>query len=118
MKDFESQPWRNQMVWGAVVVVAGVALLLDRTGALELGHLWHYWPLLLGVAGVSNFVPPTTPKLILSGMTSVGMAAWFFVSLEHVWGLSFHNSWPMLLILWGLEVALKPVLYKHFDSKE
>lgn len=119
MKDeAATQHWRHQMVWGAVIIAAGVAFLLDRTGRLEIGHLWRYWPVLVAIAGLSNLVPPTTTKLVLSGLSSIAFAAWFFVSMERLWGLGFHNSWPILIIMWGVKVALKPVLVKYLDKHE
>ena len=113
-----TQHWRYQMVWGAVIIATGVLFLLDRTGQLDVGHLWHYWPLFLGFAGISNLVPPTTPKLVLSGLSSITVAAWFFVSIEHVWGLGFHNSWPIFIIMWGVKVVLKPILVQYLGNKE
>lgn len=118
MKQAATQHWRNQMVWGAVIIATGVVFLLDRTGQLAIGHLWHYWPVFLAIAGLSNLVPPTTPKLVLSGLSCIGFAFWFYVSLEHLWGMGFHNSWPILVILWGVKVVLKPVLEKHLGKQE
>lgn len=107
---------RSQMAWGVLMICAGVAFLLDRTGQLELHDLWRYWPVLLAIAGLSNLVPPTTPKLVLSGLSWIGLAAWFVVSMERLWGLGFHNSWPLLIILWGIKVVLKPVLEKRLGN--
>lgn len=118
MKQAATQNWRNQMVWGGLIAATGVVFLLDRTGQLEIGDVWHYWPVLLVIAGLSNLVPPTTPKLVLRGLSCIGFATWFYVSMERLWGLGFHNSWPILIIMWGLEVVLKPVLEKHLGDKE
>jgi hypothetical protein len=119
MKDeAETSNWRHQLVWGAVLITAGVAFLLDRIGQLELGHLWRYWPVLMVIAGLSNMVPPTTPKLVLNGLSWIAFGAWFFVSMERLWGLGFHNSWPILIIMWGVKLALKPVLGNRLGKQE
>lgn len=118
MKDNETNNWRDQMVWGVMIIAMGVAFLLDRTGQFEFGHLFRYWPLLVVIGGVSNLVPPTTAKLVLSGLSMISFGAWFFVSMERLWGLGFHNSWPILIIMWGVKVALKPVLEKYLGNKE
>ena len=113
-----TQSWRRQMVWGAVIIAAGAALLLDRMDQLDIGLLWRYWPVFVAIAGLSNLVPPTTPKLVLSGLSCIGFAAWFYVSLERLWGLGFHNSWPILVILWGVKLVLKPILASHMKDRE
>lgn len=118
MKYDTPMAWRSQLVWGIMIIAAGVLFLLDRTGEMDIASLWRYWPALLVIAGLSNLVPPTTPKLILSGLSSIGFAVWFYVSFEHLWGLSFHSSWPILVIMWGVKVVLKPLLYQQFASKE
>ena len=110
MKDATPHAWRNQMVWGLVIIAAGVAFLLERTGHADILDLWHYFPLLLAIAGLSNLVPPTTTRLVMSGLSCLGFALWLYVSLERLWGLGFHNSWPILIITWGVQVLLKPVL--------
>lgn len=113
-----TQTWRRHMVWGAVIIAAGAALLLDRTGQLDMADLWRYWPVLLAIAGLSNLVPPTTPKLVLGGLSCIGFAAWFYVSMERLWGLGFHNSWPILIILWGVKVVLRPILASRMQGMQ
>ena len=110
------QSWRNQLTWGIILTGAGVAFLLDRNGALHLGSIWRYWPVLLAVAGLINLVPPTNARLVADGLSHIGFAAWFYCAFEHVWGLTFGNSWPLLLIMWGATLVLKPLLHHYFES--
>jgi hypothetical protein len=35
------------------------------------------------------------------------VAFWIFASLQHLWGLNFFNSWPMILIAMGVSVIFK-----------
>ncbi len=118
MKEARQRTWREQMTWGAILIAVGVLFLLDRTGQFDIGSLWHYWPLFVVVAGLSNLVPPTTPRLVLNGLSTIAFGAWFYVSVEHLWGLGFHNSWPILIILWGVKVALKPLLVQRLGKGE
>ena len=50
----------------------------------------------------------------MSGLWLIFFAAWWYVSYEELWGLSFYNSWAALLIAWGVGLVLEPVLNKHF----
>lgn len=118
MSNENEQSWRKQLTWGIILTGAGVAFLLDRSGALNLGTIWRYWPALLVVAGISNLVPPTNAKLVLDGFSHIYFAVWFYCSFEQLWGLTFGNSWPLLLIMWGMTVVLKPVLHRYFESNK
>ncbi|HAT33994.1 MAG TPA: hypothetical protein DCW29_25060 [Janthinobacterium sp.] len=108
--------WRKQLLWGLLLIAVGAVFLLDRLDLLELDQLWHYWPLLLVVFGVNKLLPPSSPRRILGGLWLIYFAAWYYVSFEGLWGLSFANSWPFLLIAWGAGLVLEPFLIKHAAS--
>ncbi|SFM19139.1 LiaF transmembrane domain-containing protein [Rugamonas rubra] len=122
MKDATRQDWRKQLLWGMLLIVFGALVLLDRAELLELDfdlrRIWHYWPWLLVVFGISDMLPPSSPRLFLNGLWKVFFAAWWYVSYEHVWGLSFRDSWPALLIAWGLGLVLRPLLNDYFNSNK
>ncbi|CAN7430926.1 DUF5668 domain-containing protein [Pseudoduganella sp. LjRoot289] len=118
MDNESGQSWRKQLSWGIILTGAGAVFLLDRSGVLDLGSIWSYWPWMLAVAGISNLVPPSTAKLVQEGCWQLFFAAWFYCSYEHVWGLGFGNSWPLVLIMWGLTVVLRPALHRYFESNQ
>jgi hypothetical protein len=115
MERDNEQSWRKQLVWGIILTGIGVAFLLDRGGALDLSDIGRYWPWLFVIAGLSNLAPPTTTKLVLDGVSCIFFGVWCYVSIEHVWGLNFFNSWPLLVIWWGVKLMLKPILHNYFD---
>lgn len=112
------QRWRHHFLWGMLLIAFGVLVLLDRSGLLELDidlhRIWHFWPLLLVLFGLAEMVPPTTPRYLLSGLWNIFFAAWWYVSFEHLWGLGFGDTWPALLIAWGLGLVLRPLLNSLF----
>lgn len=114
MKYETGSHWRRQLVWGMLLIVVGTLILLDRAGLLEMDfdvtRIWHYWPWLLVVFGVNNLIPPTTPRLFLNGLWKLFFAAWWYVSFEHIWGLGFDDTWPALIVAWGLGMVLRPVV--------
>jgi hypothetical protein len=111
---------RGQLLWGMALIGVGTLFLLERLGLLELelDRLWHYWPLILVALGVDKLLPPTSPKQILRGLWLIYLAAWYYVSFEQLWGMSFGVSWPFLLIGWGAGLVLEPALNRHFFAKE
>lgn len=107
------------MVWGVLLIVVGVVFLLDRLHGSELVRRWRdYWPALIVLAGLGHFVPPTDARCIAAGAWWIVVGAWCYVSVWHLWGLSFHNSWPILLIAAGLALVLRPLPAKYRSSPE
>ncbi len=114
--------WRKQLVWGLLFIAAGSAILLDRAGVLDLDldllRLWRYWPALLAFIGLTQLIPPTTPKYLLNGLWKIFFAAWWYVSFEHVMDLTFADTWPALIVAWGIGLVLQPLLTKNPTTKE
>lgn len=113
---------RKQLLVGLLLIVAGTVVLLDRVNwldlNLDLASAWHYWPWLLVVLGINNLLPPTTPRIFLNGLWKLFFAGWWYVSYEHVWGLDFSQTWPALLVAWGMGMVLRPALQNYFVQGE
>ena len=116
--------WRKQLVWGILLIVVGGLFLLDRLDMLDLDidlslrHVWHYWPWLLVAFGVNDMIPPTSARLFMDGLWKICFAIWWYISFEQLWGLSFGDTWPALLILWGLGLMMQPLVRKHYTQRE
>ena len=115
------------VVGGLIVLAAGVALLLDQTGALEIraGHLIGPFVLIaIGAAmifekgGVIYTQPARdengdvrlrvrTRGGSAGGLWLIGIGVWLLVSQNHIWGLTFHTSWPLFVILSGIMILMR-----------
>jgi len=93
----------GNLVIGAMLVVTGIVVMLDRTGALTLRNHWTVWPIILGGIGLARFLQsiPGEPKQGLLFMTA---AAWLFLA-EAGW-VSLADSWPIFIIIFGVIVAI------------
>lgn len=118
MKYDLNQRRRKQMVLGILLIGFGTLMLLDRAGWLELDvdlrRIWHFWPLILLVFGINDIMPPSSPRLFLNGLFKIFFAGWWYVSYEHLWGLTFRDTWPALLIAWGTGMVLRPAVVNYF----
>jgi len=58
---------RGGVVTGGIFILIGLAFLLDHLGIISIDNLWRFWPLLLVLTGVINFVsqrrPGSTPDV-------------------------------------------------------
>jgi hypothetical protein len=100
MNDVESG--KGTLVVGAMLVVVGLVIALDRAGVLHWSGMWSLWPLILGGIGLAKFLqsPPGEPK---EGLVFMTLAGWLLVS-DAGW-FALEDSWPLLVIALGLIIA-------------
>lgn len=94
---------KGNIVVGAMLVLTGLALVLDRSGAWQWRNQWSLWPLILGGIGLARLVNsvPGEPK---QGLLFLTAAVWLLLG-EAGW-VSFEDSWPIVIIVFGVIVAL------------
>ena len=109
---------------GIVLLVVGLAMLLDTTGVVTVqpGRLIGPFVLiamgtlvLVGRRGacVAHATDTNRPARARrasgspAGVWLIGLGCWMLVSQTHLFGLTFATSWPLLLILMGLLIAVR-----------
>jgi hypothetical protein len=111
--------WRRQMVWGLMLVAIGLAFFLDEAGILDMGTFWRqYWPLLMVAGGIVRSIGSANGQEFTRGLWSALAGAWLFLSLQGMFGLSLWNSWPVLIIITGITIALRPLAERHLNRPE
>ncbi|MGZ8288818.1 MAG: LiaI-LiaF-like domain-containing protein [Telluria sp.] len=118
MNTEKSYEWRRQLMWGLVLIGVGVAFLLDRLDLFGIWDLWHYWPLILVVVGINKMIGYPTAKHFSSGLWTVIVGLWLFATFENMFGLTFRNSWPILIIAWGVTLVIEPMIQRRFPANE
>jgi len=100
MNDME--PRRGNLVIGAMLVLVGLWIALERSGVIHFTGMWSLWPVILGGWGLARFVqtPPGEPK---EGLVLMTAAAWLLVSEAGY--ISIEDSWPLMVIAIGLIIA-------------
>jgi hypothetical protein len=111
-----SYAWRKQLMWGLLLIGFGTAFFLDRIGYLEFRDFWHYWPLVLVVFGVNKMIGFPTAKDFTSGLWLVVVGIWIFFTSENMFGLTYMNSWPLLIIAYGIILILEPFIKTRFPA--
>ena len=102
----------NRGIWGFFLIAVGAMLLAVNLG-VDLPHrVWNYWPFLLIAMG--------TAKLVLGARDGCGDGLWLllgglygWISIWHLWGLTWGTAWPIFVIAGGLSVLLKPVFARR-----
>jgi predicted membrane protein len=99
---------RVGLVWGALIVAAGIALLLDHMGFIVIGSLFRFWPTILIFFGIGHLF---TQSNRVWGVILVVVGATFQLNNLGITHLRFADMWPVaiiavgLMLIWG---ALKP----------
>jgi len=92
---------RGGILMGAILVLTGVAILLDHMGYVSVYSLWwRFWPLLVVLVGVVNFVSRDRSWGVFL------MAAGVLLQLNQlgITHFGWRDFWPMLLIAIGILV--------------
>ena len=84
---------------GFVLVTIGALMLVDRYSVLEFGDLVRrFWPLALILIGIPKLVRRAT---LWNGLWLITVGTWLQLIQFHFLGMSYRNSWPLLLIALG-----------------
>ena len=91
---------RGGIIAGAILMLVGLASLLNNLGYISIGSLWRYWPMLLVLAGISNFMSRHRSWGTLLALAGIVLQL-NELGIAHFGWAQF---WPMILIALGLMV--------------
>jgi len=96
-----------RIIFGAAILLAGLALLLNNLYIIDVGSVWDYWPLIIVALGLNRIVQAENSWEVRRGVWLTFIGLWLFISIGHVFGLTFRESWPILLIGIGIGMVWK-----------
>jgi hypothetical protein len=99
---------------GLFLLIAGVALMLDKFDIFNAGEIWHYWPIIIIAVGLGKLLDARETWEYRKAFTTLFFGSWLFISELHLYGLGYHNSWPILLIGMGISILWKSAYPSHF----
>jgi hypothetical protein len=112
----KSYDWRRQLLWGLFLIGLGTAFLFDRMDMFDMLTLWQYWPMLFVFLGINKMIGAPSARHVASGLRTVFTGLWLFACFQHLYGMTFHNSWPLLLIVWGATMVITPFLKTRLEQ--
>jgi hypothetical protein len=93
------------LVTGFVLISIGVLFLLERFEVASFGELIHtWWPLIFIIIGVPKLFERDT---FWAGLWFLTIGAWLQAVRLHLYGLTYSNSWPLLLIVIGAGMVVR-----------
>lgn len=92
------------LIIGSVLIILGTFLILMNLGIVESIPLWRYWPIAIAIIGLYKLVQAETPKERREGFWFFVIGLWLQASFSSWFGLRFLDSWPILVIAWGISL--------------
>lgn len=101
---------RGPVIGGVVFIVAGIFLLLEKTGYLPAGFALHFWPMIFILIGLL--------KIVYAGGRPVGfvlIAIGVFLQLQEVGiiHLNFWDLWPVFIIIAGVGMLWQALSHRE-----
>jgi LiaF transmembrane domain len=101
---------RSSAFAGLILIVFGGLLLIERlTGEpmYLIGRMWGLAPIIIGLAHVTDPVgePRSRRGRRRSGLWLMYVGLWGLANEFHAFGLTYANSWPLLVIGVGLMIV-------------
>ncbi len=98
------------LIIGVILLTVGVLFLLNNFEIITIEEpVSHFWPLIIVALGLARIVQAESSRERRRGFAWVYFGLWLLVSVLHMFGLNFHNSWPLLLIGFGISAIWKSV---------
>jgi hypothetical protein len=111
---------------GVVVLLLGVAMLVDLTGIVEVHAGQLIAPFFLIAMGAAKVLEKCDGEASTAGDAEfgervrrrrrggrtggiwlIGVGVWMLISQTHLFGLTFHSSWPILLVMAGVIMVIR-----------
>ncbi|MBI3450258.1 MAG: hypothetical protein HY049_15255 [Acidobacteria bacterium] len=88
-------------VLGLVIMAIGVLLTLGNLGILEIGSLWHFWPMSLVAVGLAKVIQPAGYPGRGFGVALLLAGVWLQLSYFGILPFRVRYFWPLILIFFG-----------------
>jgi hypothetical protein len=93
----------KKAIWGVFLIALGVLFLLERMGVAGFRDIGAWWPLILVVVGITSLVQGR----VGSALTMILLGGWFLAVTNDWDGLTYANSWPLVLVAVGMGIVVK-----------
>ncbi len=99
---------RSRIVFGAFIIVVGLFALLDNLHLFDSRVVQPFWPLIFVVMGGLHLANARRPRKALVGLVFIAVGAGMTLNNLGLIHVRMHDLWPVVLILVGLSVLLRP----------
>jgi hypothetical protein len=114
MEDFDNRRLNGRVIAGLLFIGLGAILLMDKLNIIYFNWDWRYWPVIFIVVGIAKLSNAVNTHEFGEAIWWIFLGCWFFISTNHIWGLHWGNSWPILVIGVGVKMIWKSMTSKQY----
>jgi predicted membrane protein len=104
MEDKANRRPTPQLVFGIIVIIAGVLITLDNLNFLVASEIFRWWPLALMALGMVQLFESESAGRRMSGALLLGIGSLFLLDRLHVLRFFFRELWPLILVIIGIGI--------------
>jgi hypothetical protein len=93
----------KKAVWGIFLIALGGLFLFERFGMRGIAGIGEWWPFILIVIGITHLIE----RRAGSALTMILLGAWFLAVTSGWMGLTYGNSWSLVLVAVGAGIVVK-----------
>jgi len=108
----------SQLGIGIFLLLVGITLLLNNFNIWSFGPVWRFWPIIILVIGFVRLLDAQVVEEYQKAVWMLFIGGWLLISELHIFGLSFRNSWPILLIGVGIGMLWKSFYPTHMKLEK
>jgi len=112
MTSERSSKHRAAMVLGVLLAAFGVGMLIDQTDLVDMPGVNRLWPVVLIAVGLTHFMGPQADIRRGAGLIATGL----WLLLVTLTRLEFRDTWPMLMVIFGLTTIWRALPLKPKSS--
>ena len=103
----------SSFVWGLALIAFGTVLMMRQFGTMDIPPLHVWWPLIFVVLGVIRI----GELRIGSGIFMIALGAWFYACQTEWHGLTYGNSWPVVIVAAGLKIVIQSLTGERWGRR-
>jgi predicted membrane protein len=96
-----------QVLFGLLVIAAGVLFTLDNLGVVDAGQVLQYWPSALVAIGLLKLWQAREGQAWVGGFFLVLLGGWMLLERVVVIRISLQELWPLLFVFLGAYLVWK-----------
>lgn len=101
------QTSRRKTTTGIFFILFGAVLLFHQLNIISLFTIRDMWPFIFIVIGIAKLLAAEDRREFAAGIWWTFLGAWIYISVNHLWGLGFHDTWPAMVIAAGFSIIWK-----------